>query len=433
VWSGVFTGLALLTRGSVGLGPFVALGIVLLAKLIRRQRSHVIALVTAMLVPLALYAYVNEARFGTLFKLPIDKQIATTIDPVRPKIFAGTHGSLFAAKFVPTDVVAMVRPNAISFTRVFPWVTFPARAHVFGQITFAAIDPASSLPASMPFLFVLALVGTVALFRRAYAPLRALAAGGLIGGIGVVTIPFISERYLSDFMPLVVVLAGAGMYAVLDKGPTLRRTTFAAFGTLAVLSLAINFGLALVYQRAYSPFTGDGERAAFVRFQRAAPGGSSMPVRTGASLPTPLAAGTLFALTNCAGVYWSDGAQWHPIERTNATGYFPLAMTIPAGRPGTATPMLEAGSDTVALRYLDHDHVQFVYGAAVGDAISRPNKPVRIDVTYDKNLGQLDVSVDGKSVLGYAYGLPGTSPHIVAPGATRLSAPPRFCQLLTKG
>jgi hypothetical protein len=327
----------------------------------------------------------------------------------------------------------MLRPDAISFTRVFPWVTFPTRADVIGHVTFAAIDPASSLPSSMPLLFVLAIVGIVALFRRAYAPLRVLVVGGAIGAIGVVTIPFISERYFSDFMPLLVVLAGAGLYAMLDKGPTLRRTTFAALGVLAVLSLAINFGLALVYQRAYSPFTGDSERAAFVRFQRDAPGGSTMPVHQGASLPKPLPGGTLFVLNDCAGVYWSDGAQWHPIERTNATGYFPFEMTIPKGEPGTSIPILEAGSDTVALHYLDDDRVQFVYGAATGDAIPRPTKPARIDVTYDKNLGVLDVSVDGKSRLGYAYGLAGTSPHVVAPGATQLSAPPTFCQLLTKG
>jgi hypothetical protein len=376
---------------------------------------------------------VNEARFGTLFKLPIDKQIATTIDPIRPKIFAGTHGSLFAPKFVPTDVVALLRPNAISFTRVFPWITFPARAHVFGHITFAAIDPASSFPASMPLLFVLSIVGVVALFRRAFAPLRVLAIGGAIGGLGVVTIPFISQRYLSDFMPLIVVLAAAGMYAVLDKGPTLRRTTFVALVFLAAFSIAINFGLALVYQREYSPFTSDSERAAFVRFQRNAPGGAAMSVRTGPELPKPLAAGTLFALTDCAGVYWSDGTQWHPIERTNASGYFPIELTIPAAPEGTRVPILETSSDRIELVYADNDRVQFVYGKALGDVIRRPPKPVRLDITYDKNVQQLDVSVDGTSVLGYAYGLPGTSPRVVLPAVTALAAPPAFCQVLTGG
>ena len=246
-WSGICTGLALLSRSSVALGPVVALAFVAGARLlteisarVRRpagapgrllailglgdessNRGYVVPTLLALFVPVAAYAYVNEARFGELFGLPISKQIATTIDPVRPKIFAGTHGSLFAAKFVPTDVVAMFRPDAIRLSRVFPFVTFPARAHVMGHVTFAAIDPATSLPASMPFLFVLALAGAYVVFRRGrahdaggrnpLAPLRTLVVGGIVGGLGVLTIPFVSERYFSDFLPLLVVLASAGL------------------------------------------------------------------------------------------------------------------------------------------------------------------------------------------------------------------------------
>jgi len=341
LWSGVFTGLALLTRGSVGLAPLVALGLVFASHLLRAwrrranrsdherddesdngdaERLYLGPLAVALVVPLGLYAYVNHARFGTLFSLPISKQIATTIDPIRPGIFAGTHGALFAPKYVPTDLVAVLRPDAIAFTRVFPWITFPDRAHVVGHVTFAAIDPSSSLPASMPFLFALGVIGVVALFRRTYAPLRGLAFGGLIGGLGVVTIPFINERYLSDFMPLIVVTAAAGLYLVLGAGPRFKRTILVVFALLAAFSLAANFALALLYQRAYSPFTGDGERAAFVRFQREAPGGSYMSVHRGDTLPRALPGGTLFVLGNCDAVYWSDGKDWRIIEQAQPTG-----------------------------------------------------------------------------------------------------------------
>jgi hypothetical protein len=272
---------------------------------------------------------VNYARFGTLFGLPINKQIATTIDPIRPGIFAGTHGGLFAPKYLPTDLVALVRPDAIAFTRVFPWITFPERAHVVGHVTFAAIDPSSSLPASMPFLFALGVIGVVALFRRAYAPLRVLAIGGLIGGLGVVTIPFINQRYLSDFMPLIVVTAAAGLYLLLGTGPRFKRTIVVAFALLAAFSLAANFALALLYQRAYSPFTGDGERSAFVRFQRDAPGGSYMSVRRGDTLPRALPGGTLFVLGDCDAVYWSDGKDLRIIEQAQTAARDPSVPTNP--------------------------------------------------------------------------------------------------------
>ena len=213
-----------------------------LLALVRRRRTTddrklTIATFVAMLVPLALYVYVNEARFGTPFKLPIDKQFATAIDPIRPHIFAGTHGSLFAAKFIPTDLVALLRPDAIGFTRVFPYITFPHRAHVLGNITFAAIDPATSLPAAMPFLVALGLVGLIAVFRKQFSHLRVLVIGGAVGGAGVVTIPFVSQRYLSDFLPLIVVLAGAGMYLLLAHGHRFGRVLLVAFGVLAAASL----------------------------------------------------------------------------------------------------------------------------------------------------------------------------------------------------
>jgi hypothetical protein len=451
VWSGVFTALALLTRGSVGLGPVVALGLVLAGHLLailrgRRaagDRNLAIAVLVALLVPLALYVYVNEARFGTPFKLPIDKQIATAIDPIRPHIFAGTHGSLFAAKFVPTDLVALLRPDAIGFSGVFPYITFPHRAHVLGNITFAAIDPATSLPVAMPFLFALGVAGVVAVFRKRFSQLRVLVIGGAIGGLGVVTIPFISQRYLSDFLPLVVVLAGAGMYLLLARGPRFRRALLVGFGVLAAASLLANFALALVYQRAYSPFTADSERAAFVRFQHDAPGASHMTVLRGARLPKPAAAGTLFVLGDCDGVYWSDGTAWHPVERTDAAGRYPMQLTLPPRPAGTRETILEAGapgaSDHVDVEYLAGDRIRFVFtsphlpGEAAGASVPRPVGTAPVEIVYDTNLGQLDVSVRGRSVLGYAYGLAGAPVRIVAPGARLDAVAPNFCQSLTGG
>ena len=264
-----------------------------------------------------------------------------------------------------------------------------------------------------------------------------------VGGAGVVTIPFVSQRYLSDFLPLIVVLAGAGMYLLLAHGHRFGRVLLVAFGVLAAASLVANFALALVYQRAYSPFTGDSERAAFVRFQHDAPGGSHMTVVRGSVLPKPATSGTLIVLGDCDGVYWSDGTAWHPIERTNATGRFPMQLTIPKRPAGTRETILTAGppnaADHVDIAYLDDDHVRFVFSSphlptlAIGTTLTRPAGAAPAEIVYDTNLGQLDVSVRGRSVLGYAYGLAGVPVRIVAPGARPDAVPPRFCQSLTGG
>jgi hypothetical protein len=386
------------------------------------NRRDVPALLSALTVPALLYGAVNQARFGHPWRLPIADQIATQIDPIRPKIFATTGGSLFAPKFLPSAALAAFRPDGIAFSGVFPWVTFPARAHPLGGITFAAIDPAASLPASMPFLFVLAIVGAVAAFRprhvgdRGLAPLRVLVIGGVFGALGVVTIPFVNQRYLSDFLPVLVTLALAGLHvttrAVDGRRPEpggRRRAVLGALAVLAVFSVFANFGLALLYQRAYSPFTDASERAAFIRFQQKIderlPGGTHLTVKRGDELPDPLAAGTLFVVGDCAGVYWSDGSAWQPVERTQATGRFPLHLILLEHEPGTRETIYASGSEgdetRLELEYLRGHRVRFRVGPFVGEPrVFAPGGSVDVEIIADRSTKEMGVAYDGDAVFG---------------------------------
>jgi hypothetical protein len=178
---------------------------------------------------------------------------------------------------------------------------------------------------------------------------------------------------------------------------------------LALLSVWTNFALALVYQREYSPFTTDDERAAFVRFQHAAPGGGAMAVRGGNTLPARGPAGTLFVLGDCAGVYWSDGVHWHPIERTPASGLFRFDVRFHDEPPGTREPLLIAGpigsSRRIDVEWVAPGQVRFVLTApeTIGRTTGvRTDRPTRVEVLWDRVLGATDVTVDGASVLGLA-------------------------------
>ncbi|GIU87520.1 MAG: hypothetical protein KatS3mg009_2035 [Acidimicrobiia bacterium] len=459
--AGGATGLALLTRSSVGIGPVVALGVVLAGRaLVLAARrwgrpalarpaawfglppaggaSHLPGLAVALAAPIGAYAAVNLARFGHPWRLPIADQVATVIDPVRPHIFAGTGGSLFAAKFLPTNLAALLRPDGLGLDGAFPWVTFPSRARVVGEVTFAAIDPAAALPASAPLLFALAAAGAVALVlprrwsARDLAPLRAPALGAAFGGVGVLTIPFVNQRYHADLLPLLGVLGATAAFGAVGRFvPRLasRRTKAVlacAAAVLAAASAAVAVALAVQYQRAYSPFTTDAERAAFVRFQhevaRRLPFASPPPVRRGSALGEPAPAGTLLVLGDCAGVYWSDGTRWYPIERTAATGRFRLRLGFPAGAAGGTVAVAGTGADAdrIAAAPDGSGHVRFVL---TSPRVARPvrSDPVRlppdrtltVDLLVDNRLGVVDVSVAGRSVLGLAY-LVGPDPIRVA-------------------
>jgi hypothetical protein len=487
-WAALLGGVALLTRGSVGIGPEIALGLVLVGRLLttaarrfRRpniarpirwlglgdessNRGYLLPLTIAIAIPVVLYMYVNYAKFGSPWNIPITRQYGTFTDPIAQSVYDHNGGSLFSFKFAPTNLVAILRPDALGLDRLFPWVTFPSRATLVGGIQFAARYPSSSIPASMPFLFVLSVLGALIVFRprrndrSGAASLRVPVLGAAVGGIGAITIPFINHRYISDFVPLLVLLGIAGLYALLrymDAGVTRRAlssTIAVVFAILAAASLWVNFALAILYQRQYSPFPTESERAAFVRFQYdladSLAGGSSTNLRMGTKLPDPLPEGTVFVVGDCDAVYWSDGSTWHPVERTQATGRYPLDVTFRDRPPGTRETLLTAGppdaQDTLGVEYLRDRRVRFWFTSpTLGDELTgpihriRPGHTTRLDINYDTALGKLDVALDGDDVLG-AYPLVGGAVTVAGtPGAARVldfsgdarlrPTPRRFC------
>jgi hypothetical protein len=280
IWASVFAVAAMMTRVSVGVGAVVALGLVAGAQLLRRiwpdhlraparlapgadarGRWNLVPLIAGIVLAVGLYGAVNEARFGSPYQLPLDKQVFTQINARRRAALAANGGSLFGAKFVPTNLVQYGRPDALRLSSRFPYVDFPPAAPVIGGVTYDTISPASSVPASMPGFTVLAIAGVVFLLR----PRRARATidvarlwppivGGVLGTAFVLTIAFIANRYLADFFPPLLFAALIGGQRVgqwFDDGVVRGARAFAV-GALVVLFLAggwISFGLGRVYQR----------------------------------------------------------------------------------------------------------------------------------------------------------------------------------------
>ena len=277
---GLAATIAAMSRPSVGFGAIAAVGLLALVELIeltgslRRRNddsehspasrgswSRVAALAgTGVVLPGAVYAAINEARFGTLFSLPLNRQVFTFIDHQRQITLAANGGSLFGVKFAPTTLFQYARPDAIRLTSHYPFVDFPLhRAHVFGHVIFDTLDRSSSVTASMPGLLLLAIVGTVFLVRRRGLLARAVApaAIGLAAGtVFVTTIAFVTNRYLADFVPPLVLLALVGVQGVATMQPLRTRAGRAGVAAIVVLcafGVWVSFGLAVVYQRDLQP------------------------------------------------------------------------------------------------------------------------------------------------------------------------------------
>lgn len=269
--AGAATTLAAMSRPSVGFGAIAAVAIVVAVEAWIRRRPDDAGgpgawtplgtlLATGVALPGVVYAAINEARFGSLFSLPLDRQVFTFEDHQRQVTLAHNGGSLFGLKFVPTTLVQYLRPDAVRVTSSYPFVDFPLhRAHVFGNVVFDTLDRSSSVTASMAGLTVLAVIGAIVLLRRRGLVLRALGPVviGLAGGtVFVLTIAYVTNRYLADFLPPIVVLALVGVQGFAATRPSTSsrgRGALAALVVVCVFGAWVSFGLAVVYQRNLKP------------------------------------------------------------------------------------------------------------------------------------------------------------------------------------
>ena len=89
----------------------------------------------------------------------MNRQVISYESVHRQAVLAANGGSLFGLKFLPTNLLQFARPDALTVTRTFPWIFFPGKALVLGHLLYDTRDWTSSVPASMPVLFLLAVVG----------------------------------------------------------------------------------------------------------------------------------------------------------------------------------------------------------------------------------------------------------------------------------
>ena len=419
---------AFLTRGSIGLGPVVALIFVAVmsagSALRPRDRAgltRVATLGVAALLPISLYCYVNYAKFGTLFSIPVDKQFQVTVDPNRRAVLRANDGKLFRLAFVPTTLLQYTRPDALDFQRLLPWISFPtSRAKVVGDVRFDLLDRASSVPSSMPAVALLAAVGALAVVRprhgRRLAAFRGPMLGAATGGFLMLTIAYVAHRYLGDVFPLLALGAVVGLPVVVawagNRSRRTRRLGAAALGLLVIASVCTNVALGLWAQRAFSG--NDRLVGPFVRLQHNVDrrwfGGSRDGITRG-ELGSPAGEGTIRIVGDCDGAYWSSGERWYAVERTNRTGLYRLLVRFPRRPVGTMEPLVTSGRPTVrsimAVEYLGGDRVRFAYGS-IGKRLRWYRGPtVRVDldrthvveVLLDPRTQQARIVMDGHSRL----------------------------------
>jgi hypothetical protein len=403
--------LALFSRAALGVGPLVALGLVFLAVVLgrgrgllgipddARRRRFALPLLAAIAVPVGAYVALNLVKFGTPFSLPFDRQMAAIFSATHRAVLLRNGGSLVGLQFLPTNLLQYFRPDAIGFDGSFPFVRFPGPATIVGDVRFDQVMPASSVTTTMPLLTVLGLVGLVGVFvglparLRSLAVLRAPVVGCVVGTAITLTFGFIANRYVADFVPLVVLLGVAGMYvtfawATARPGPARARIAWGGAAVLALVSVWFSVGLSVMWQR-----------------------GWDQEILEGPALPDHNAElATVFILGDCDGLYRSAGNEWRALGLTPRTGQFRWRVRMPAGRTEGREPIIVSGPpgrvQAVFVEYLPGNQAQFgvwLEGRGKmhkGRVVSfDPAGEHGLDVTVDPQVPSVSVRFDGPKVL----------------------------------
>ncbi|MGH9085649.1 MAG: hypothetical protein ACRDYW_09360, partial [Acidimicrobiales bacterium] len=330
-------------------------------------RPPVLAPGVAAVAPVAVYAAINWIKFRTLFSIPFWGQGFTILDSKRQAFLEANDGTLFGLKFIPSTLLQYLRPDAISLTRSFPFVDFPAKATAVGGVEFDLIDYSSSVPATMPALTILAVVGAIALCRRSDSPpgagtsaVRGPTLGALAGALTILPFGYIANRYLVDALPVVAVAGMVGLQVLLRRAPGAgRRRSRAPWIGLAALACAgvwVNLSHGLLFQRLYSPNVKDDLVAAFLdtRYDVGQRIGLDppLPIMQVDALPLDVPRGRIAIVGDCDAMYLSDGLDlnavkftpWNPVERTEDGGRYLRTIEFPEMPAGTRLPLFSMHS-----------------------------------------------------------------------------------------
>jgi hypothetical protein len=440
--TGGFTLGAVLSRTTIGWGCVIA--VVLAAIWLGAGRAGAenrrwwLPVLVAGLIPLVIGCAVTWAKFGNLFMHPLNAQVWTRASAQRRRALAANGGSLLNVRFLPSTAWAYFRPDGLQLSRVYPFITLPATPpHAVGEVVIDQTYRTASLTASMPLLFLLGAWGAVtACLPR--LPSRAriiwIPLVGAVAGIGgVLFYGYIAERYLGDFVPLLILAGGIGLIDLwrrLDgKSRRLRLGALAVVIALGIFGLVANLGVTTQTRH----LAADGDRVRdYVQLQQSISDLTGHPlddnVVRGTRLPKYAPSDQLYVVGDCSGLYISSGEHenpsWLPVEfgpglrHTFDVTYHQVDRgEIPLVTVGDNPPVTVWMRDRPVLftRWLSFR----VDGQSRRDVFShweslKPDQTYRISVVTDTELHRVSVYVNGQQFLdGRLRGSGQAVPHVL--------------------
>gem|GEM_PF-687119 len=328
---GVFLLIAVWSRTTMGWGCAIAAivaAVVLLAQrhISRRQSAGILAAAFASILAGAAVTYI---KFQSPFMHPLAKQVWTQINAQRRAALAANGGGLTGLKYLPSTIATYFNPTGLSVHRYYPFIFQPLKPPPIKGIGGALFDQTyrtASVVASMPLLFLLTCIGVIAViiplrsnkFRNLAIPVF----GAAIGAVGVLAYGYISERYLGDFLPILLIGSTVGTASILSwsnkrKGPV-RGLTFTAIALLAVWGILANSAIAI---GTLHTNINRGDLTSLIASQRQTASfmGGKRPIHHYTALPDTSQPNDIAVIDPCRAIYFGTGERFEP--------WIPAALT----------------------------------------------------------------------------------------------------------
>lgn len=435
---------------AVLIGIWFALG-----RLGREQRRWSVPMVGVGIVSLAISGAVNYSKFGVLFGVSNYEQVWTHVNAYRRRFLAANHNAEEGVIFVPSNLLAYLRPDGIRITASFPFLTLPASpAHAIGGVLFDRRYRTASLPASTPLLVALSLWGLVTSFRprpigrAALARIPLLSAGA--AGAALLLWGYIAPRYLGDFVPFLVLASAIAMVDIWRRleGAALKRRIIAGL-TIAVVafySIVANIGMATTPNEEWTTTQVLNYAQAQKSVSDLTGVSLSGQVHQGTALPAYAPADQYFIIGNCAGLYISNGEDyatvpsqqfqrttWMAVERSHAFQHtFQVAVGHPTNGRAVSLPLVTIGRRVVyvaAQPIGKGGSARLTFGRTGGSGptdgssvVVRSGSSHQATVITDPAKHLIEVTMDGRAIFARNVAV-GTPKFVSGPSSQSAGSP----------
>jgi len=417
---------AFFSRLTVGAGPQIASSFLCVALLIRgfvpTRRAGVLldwlkfpspadAVKHGMFVALWLgitivtYVSVNYAKFGTWLN-PAPYQFHIQYDAAR---LSRMGGSINHLSMIPITLGAYLGPSRIGFERNFPWFYLTKGPPPPSTAKIDLIDDHSSIPATMPALAILSILGlffavkSTGLRRTLPVTAAAFAAGSLI-----LPNAFVAFRYLHDYYPFLVIssILGAGAVQSISR-KSIRRTAAVLIVLTGIWSIAACFAVTLRWQRE-NFWPQPAPQAAYFRMRRFVESILTFGNTGDGYTPKYVRNGDVITVIDPPATYRHDGRRWNFVSGV-PLHQFRLLVKFPVGEANKRMTLWCAGhpgdSDAASIVYASPTRVSFCsghwgHGGTCGPTMEiQPGREYHLRIDADRLNSEFTVTLDGQKVL----------------------------------